>query len=77
MIGERIKEGIAVARAERRANGEQDKWGGSKKGVRKKVTVTQIKAIHRMRTDGETVVDIAKALRLSRPTIYSVLRADS
>lgn len=76
VIGERIREGIAVARAERRRNGEVDRWGGSKAGIRKKVSTTQIKAIRRMKAEGETVVDIAKALKLSRPTIYSVLRAD-
>ena len=73
VIGERIREGIAVARAERRQNGKSDRWGGSKAGVRKKVSPTQEKAIRRMKAEGETIVDIAKALGLSRPTIYSVL----
>ncbi|MGE3241370.1 MAG: recombinase family protein [Pirellulales bacterium] len=76
VIGERIREGIAVAREERRRNGKSDRWGGSKKGVRKKVTATQERAIRRMHSDGESIVAIARAIGLSRPTIYSVLRSD-
>ena len=67
--GERVLAGQAVARA----NGK--KWGGSTKGIRKKVTPLQIKAIKRMKKDGETIRDISKAVKLSRPTIYSVLSA--
>jgi DNA invertase Pin-like site-specific DNA recombinase len=67
VIGERIREGIAVAKASGKT------WGGSKAGVRKKVTATQMKAIRRMKQDGEPITEIAKAVGLSRPTIYSVL----
>lgn len=65
--GERVQAGQAVARA----NGKR--WGGSKKGVRKKVTGTQERAIRKLKSDGETVVAIARAIGLSRPTVYSVL----
>jgi DNA invertase Pin-like site-specific DNA recombinase len=64
---ERIRAGQEAARA----NGKT--WGGSKPGVRKKVTPTQEKAIVAMRKDGETILAISKAVKLSRPTIYSVL----
>lgn len=60
--------------AGQRAARERGKtWGGSKPGVRRKVTTTQEKAIRSMKKDGETVVAIAKAVGLSRPTVYSVL----
>ncbi|MEQ8791771.1 MAG: recombinase family protein [Pirellulaceae bacterium] len=66
--GERVAAGQAVARA----NGKS--WGGSKKGKRKKVTSTQAKMIHRMKAEGEPITAIAKAVGLSRPTIYDVLK---
>lgn len=65
--GERVLAGQAVARA----NGKT--WGGSKPGVRKKVTTTQIKMIRSMKAEGESITAIAKAVGLSRPTIYDVL----
>ena len=65
---ERVIAGQAVARA----NGKT--WGGSKPGKRKKVTLTQEKMIRRMKEEGETIVAIARAVALSRPTIYDVLR---
>lgn len=68
---ERVLAGQAVARA----NGKR--WGGSKPGKRKKVTPTQERAIRRMKDEGETIVAISKAVGLSRPTIYDVLRTDN
>ena len=65
--GERIAAGIAVAKA----NGKT--WGGSVAGMRKKVTPIQEKIIRRMKAEGEAVAAIARAVSLSRPTIYSVL----
>lgn len=65
--GERVLAGQAIARQ----NGKR--WGGSRPGVRKKVTAVQIKAAMRMQKEGEKVSAIARALGLSRPTIYSVL----
>ncbi|QEG42082.1 recombinase family protein [Roseimaritima ulvae] len=64
---ERILAGQSVARAAGKT------WGGSKPGVRKKVTSTQEKAIKAMHQSGESITAISKAVSLSRPTIYSVL----
>jgi DNA invertase Pin-like site-specific DNA recombinase len=65
--GERVAAGQAVARAAGKT------WGGSKRGVRKKVTEVQERTIRRMRSDGESISAIARSLSLSRPTIYDVL----
>ncbi len=65
--GERVAAGQAVARA----NGKR--WGGSKPGVRKKVTPTQERMIRERRRAGESITAIAKAVGLSRPTVYGVL----
>jgi DNA invertase Pin-like site-specific DNA recombinase len=70
MRGERVLAGQAVAKD----NGQT--WGGaqsSKPGVRKKVSELQESLIRKMKADGESIVAIAKAVGLSRPTIYSVL----
>lgn len=67
---ERQSIGIAKAKSEGK------KWGGSKAGVRKKVTDTQIRLIKGMFKDGESKSMIAKTLHLSRPTIYQVLREE-
>ncbi|MEX2310135.1 MAG: recombinase family protein [Pirellulales bacterium] len=63
---ERVLAGQAAARA----NGVR--WGGSTKG-RRKATDTQSKMIMRMKAEGETIVNIAKAVGLSRPTVYKCL----
>lgn len=63
---ERVMAGQAAARA------SGQRWGGSKKG-RRKATRTQSKMILRMKDEGESVVDISKAVGLSRPTVYKVL----
>lgn len=68
---ERVRAGQAAAKA------RGTKWGGSKKGKRKKVTPTQIKLIHHMKEKNESISSIAKALKLSRPTIYDVLSVKS
>jgi DNA invertase Pin-like site-specific DNA recombinase len=67
--GERVAAGQAAARA------RGVRWGGSKPGVRKKVSDTQLRTIRRMKDAGERVTAIAKTVGLSRPTIYSVLKA--
>lgn len=66
--GERVRAGIAVARR----NGQT--WGGSVKGRRWKVTAAQVAAVRTMKRAGTPVAEIARALGLSRPTVYSVLR---
>jgi DNA invertase Pin-like site-specific DNA recombinase len=67
--GERVRAGQAAARA----GGK--KWGGSEKGRRVKVTDEQEKMILRGKADGMKVAAIAKAVGLSRPTVYGVLKA--
>lgn len=73
---ERVRAGQAVAKA----NGKT--WGGSVAGKRKsvagkrkKVTPEQERAIRQLKADGTPVVRIAKAVGLTRPTVYSVLNA--
>ena len=65
---ERISAGQAVAKAKGKT------WGGSKKGVRKQTTELQVKAARQIKDSGETITAIATALRLSRPTIYAILK---
>ena len=64
---ERVKAGQDVALAKGK------KWGGSKAGERTKVTPTQRRIIHQLKSEGSTVSAIAKAVNLSRPTVYKVL----
>lgn len=65
--GERVAAGLAVARAKGK------KFGGSIAGVRKKVKPAQERAIRSMKAAGEPITVIAQTVKLSRPTIYSVL----
>jgi DNA invertase Pin-like site-specific DNA recombinase len=66
---ERVLAGQATARKEGK------RWGGSVKGKRKKVSLEQEKAIHQLHKDKTPIARIAKAVGLSRPTIYDVLAA--
>ena len=68
--GERIAAGQSVARA----NGK--KWGGSKKGRRVKVSNETIEIIRRLRQEGKPIAAVARAVGVSRPTVYSVLADD-
>ncbi len=65
---ERIVAGQAAARAAGK------RWGGSEKGRRVKVTAEQVETIRRLRVERRTITAIARAVGLSRPTVYSVLR---
>lgn len=67
VISERIKAGVAKAKADGK------RWGGSKPG-RRKVSPEQLQVIRQLRTDGTPITRIAKAVGLSRPTIYGVLK---
>jgi DNA invertase Pin-like site-specific DNA recombinase len=49
------------------------RWGGSARGRRIKVTVEQIVAIRRMKSEGWENAAIARRTGLSRPTIYRIL----
>lgn len=64
---ERQAAGIAKAKAQGK------KWGGSKPGQRTKVTDDKIEIIRLMKVKGKPITAIAKAVGLSRPTIYGVL----
>ena len=66
--GERVRAGQAVAR-ERGVT-----WGGSEPGRRIKVTTEQEQIIVRMHSEGAKITAIARAVALSRPTVYSVLK---
>lgn len=66
---ERQAAGIAAAKAAGKT------WGGSVKGVRKKVTAEQEAAIIALRKDATPIKRIAAAVGLSRPTVYAVLAA--
>ena len=68
---ERVAAGQAVARRKGKT------WGGSKKGWRWKVGDDQVTAIHDMHSAGKPVALIARVTKLSRPTVYRVLRAHS
>ena len=61
---------IRAGQAAVRAKGKR--WGGSKAGVRKKVTAVQARIIREMHGKA-SIASIAKATGLSRPTVYSVL----
>ena len=65
--GERVRAGQQAAWAMGK------KWGGSRKGRRVKVTDEQIRAIMTMRRQGEKIAGIARAIGLSRLTVYRVL----
>ena len=67
--GERVRAGQSAARAAGK------KWGGSQPGKRKKVKPVHERTIRRMKADGESVAAIARAMRVSRMTVYSVLNA--
>jgi DNA invertase Pin-like site-specific DNA recombinase len=51
------------------------RWGGSKRGRRLRVTPEAAETIQRLKSEGRSVAAIARATGLSRPTVYSVLRA--
>jgi len=65
---ERVLAGQAVAKK------RGQKWGGSKKGWRWKVSEEQIEEIRSMRASGKKITHIARVTGLSRPTIYTILR---
>ena len=71
--GERIVAGQEASRAKAEAEGRTLNKGGANKGKRKKVTSTQIKMIRAMHAEKEPITSIAKAVKLSRPTIYDIL----
>jgi DNA invertase Pin-like site-specific DNA recombinase len=67
---ERQREGIEAVRRE---NNGRCPWGGRKPGTRVKVTAEVEKAIRTMRKDGRAIAEIARVVKVSRPTVYAVL----
>lgn len=65
--GERVAAGQAVARAKGKT------WGGSKPGLPKQVNPDKARAIISQREAGTSVAAIARAVNVSRPTVYAVL----
>lgn len=49
-------------------------WGGSKAGVRKKVTPEKALAVRELHAKSTPITQISRAVGLSRVTVYSVLR---
>jgi DNA invertase Pin-like site-specific DNA recombinase len=66
---ERVLAGQAAARAAGKT------WGGSQKGRRLKVKAEQVEVVRRMHKEGSTVAAMARAVSLSRPTVYSIIDA--
>ena len=68
---ERIVAGQAVARARGK------RWGGSRPGRKVKVTAEQIRCVKRLHGEESPIAAIARAVGLSRPTVYRLLRNGS
>jgi DNA invertase Pin-like site-specific DNA recombinase len=64
---ERILAGQEAARAAGKT------WGGSKPGRRVRVTDEAVAVVKRLRSENASIAGIARATRLSRPTIYGLL----
>ena len=67
--GERVMAGQDAARAAGK------RWGGSKPGTPKKVTPTVARIIRQLHAEDAPITEIARTVKLSRPTVYSVLNA--
>ncbi len=65
-------ERIVAGQEAARANGKR--WGGSVVGRRIKVQPEQIATIRRLHSEASPVAAIARAVNLSRPTVYAILR---
>ena len=67
-------------RAERVKAGQQaaknrgKRWGGSKKGVRKRKTAEKTKSVLALLEQGLSKAEISRTVGLSIPTIYSIIR---
>jgi DNA invertase Pin-like site-specific DNA recombinase len=68
-------ERIVAGQAAARANGKR--WGGSKPGCRKTVTPEQVAIIRQLEREGTPVAAIARAVRVSRPTVYGIISHSS
>jgi DNA invertase Pin-like site-specific DNA recombinase len=64
-------ERVLVGQAKARANGKR--WGGSKRGRRIWVNEDQVATVHRMAREDAKIAAIARATKLTRPTVYRLL----
>jgi DNA invertase Pin-like site-specific DNA recombinase len=67
---ERQMAGIKAARQE---NGGKCPWGGRQKGVPNKATLDKVDIVRQLRAQGRTIAEIARAVGLTRQTIYRLL----
>ena len=68
VIGERIAVGQQAARAAGK------RWGGSRKGRRLSITTEQADQVRRLHTEGTPIAKIARATKVSRRSVYRILR---
>ena len=59
--------------ASRRRNGGRCPWGGSERGVPKKLTREQVAFIRRAKSESQAVAAIARTVGCTRQTVYRVL----
>lgn len=64
---ERVAAGIKVAKAKGK------RWGGSKRGWRRKSIAPKVNDIRSLYKQGMTITQIARITSLSRPTVYRIL----
>ncbi len=67
---ERQRAGIEAAR---RRNGGRCPWGGSERGVPKKLTHEQVAFVRRAKAEGQAITAIARTVGCTRQTVYRVL----
>jgi DNA invertase Pin-like site-specific DNA recombinase len=65
---ERVIAGQQAARAAGKT------WGGSQKGRRLVVTTEQVAIAYRLKSEGVPIAAISRAIGVSRPTVYALLR---
>ena len=67
-----ILEGFKAGQQAAKARGKR--WGGSKRGLRKRKTGAKVKFVLALFEQGLPKAHIAKAAGISVPTVYSILR---
>jgi DNA invertase Pin-like site-specific DNA recombinase len=67
---ERVKAGQAAARARGK------RWGGGAVGRRVRVDKKKEASVKRRYKDGQRIADIASLEKLSRPTVYAIIRGE-
>jgi DNA invertase Pin-like site-specific DNA recombinase len=70
---EHLKSDHGRVEAARQEHGGKCPWGGRKPGARVKVTEEVEIAIRDMLTAGKPIAEIARIVKVSRPTVYATL----